>query len=73
MKSLSYFALAAYATLAATVASAADCAVGKPSGADDTPQILDALKKCGSGGTVTIPKGDYQVRSTIFHAFFNNG
>lgn len=70
MKSLSYFALAAYATLAATVASAADYTVGKPSGADDTPQILDALEKCGSGGTVTISQGWLPGKIYIFHAFF---
>ncbi|KAI8140600.1 pectin lyase fold/virulence factor [Fennellomyces sp. T-0311] len=46
-------------------ATAADCTLDKPSGGDDTPQILEALEKCGSGGTITIPSGDYQLLQPI--------
>ena len=58
MTRFSIFGLFALAT---AVANALDCNVGKPTGSDDTPQILEAIEKCAAGGTVNIPAGDYTV------------
>ncbi|KAI9259456.1 pectin lyase fold/virulence factor [Phascolomyces articulosus] len=63
-------------TLAALVMSgvviAEECTLGKPSGGDDTPQLVDALKKCGTSGTVTIPAGDYQLLTPVKVDGLNN-
>ncbi|ORZ03526.1 pectin lyase fold/virulence factor [Syncephalastrum racemosum] len=42
-----------------------ECTVGAPSGGDDTPQIMDALDACASGGTITIPSGEYQLLTPV--------
>lgn len=55
------FSILGLFALATAVVNALDCNVGKPSGGDDTPQILEAIEKCAAGGTVNIPAGDYTV------------
>jgi len=45
-----------------------DCTVtplGTDSKADDTPQILDAFKKCGQGGTITLSAGTFYIRQIM--------
>jgi galacturan 1,4-alpha-galacturonidase len=32
---------------------------------DDTPQILDAFKQCGKGGTINITQGVYNIRQVM--------
>ena len=63
LKNLKLFSLAALATVAmAHAVTAKECTLAKPSGGDDTPQLVEAFKNCGKSGTVTIPSGDYQVK-----------
>ena len=63
IKYLKLLSLAALATFAMShVANAKECTLAKPSGGDDTPQLAEALKNCGTSGTVTIPSGKFQVK-----------
>ncbi|KAJ8658472.1 hypothetical protein O0I10_005825 [Lichtheimia ornata] len=59
------FSILGLFALATAVVNALDCNVGKPSGGDDTPQILEAIEKCAAGGTVNIPAGDYTLGTPI--------
>ncbi|KAI9495476.1 pectin lyase fold/virulence factor [Zychaea mexicana] len=63
-KTLSMAALAALVMMV-QVANAEDCTLGEPTGGDDTPQLLEALQKCGTGGMVTIPSGEYQLLTPL--------
>ncbi|KAG2217895.1 hypothetical protein INT45_008071 [Circinella minor] len=66
IKNLKLLSLAALATLAMShVANAKECILAKPSGGDDTPQLAEALKNCGTSGTVTIPSGNYQLLTPL--------
>ena len=65
LKNLKLFSLAALAFAMTHAAAAKECTLAKPSGGDDTPQLVDALKNCGKSGTVTIPSGNYQVKNKI--------
>ncbi len=50
--------------LAAVNVTGTDCVVtplGGTGKVDDTPQILDAFKKCGQDGTIKFMEGDYQI------------
>ncbi|KAK1762815.1 pectin lyase fold/virulence factor [Phialemonium atrogriseum] len=55
---------ASYAS-AEVVKEGSTCTVTPLGGTDDTPQILDAFKKCGTDGSIVFTEGTYNIRQVM--------
>lgn len=62
-------------TVATVTQNGTACTVtplGTDTAADDTPQILDAFKKCGQDGSITLLEGIYYIRQIMDTTTFRN-
>ncbi|KAK2605417.1 hypothetical protein N8I77_008254 [Diaporthe amygdali] len=71
--SLSLLAILSTSALAALNKTGSTCTVTPlTTGADDTPQILDAFKQCGRDGTVVLTEGLFNIGQVMRTTDLNN-
>jgi galacturan 1,4-alpha-galacturonidase len=66
------FSLAAVSDAALNKTGSACVATPLGGTSDDTPQIMDAFKQCGKGGSVAISEGTYNIGQVMDKLDFQN-